>query len=124
MVERRGEPLLAHASRFLAPRVAQLWISANCHTDFYAHYGMVVGDDPRYGSSSGPLAGVASALAVSATPWLAVVPVDVPALPPDLLPKLADAALASPGKMAYRTEESSVGKECVSTCRSRWGLCH
>src|SRR3546814_8237384 len=64
MVELRGEPLVAHASRFLAPRVAQLWISANCHTDFYAHYGMVVGDDPRYGSSSGPLAGVASALAV------------------------------------------------------------
>src|SRR3546814_17446908 len=82
MVERRGEPLVAHASRFLAPRVAQLWISANCHTDFYAHYGMVVGDDPRYGSSSGPLAGVASGLAVSATPWLAVVPVGVPALPP------------------------------------------
>src|SRR3546814_18740396 len=44
MVELRGEPLVAHASRFLAPRVAQLWISANCHTDFYAHYGMVVGD--------------------------------------------------------------------------------
>src|SRR3546814_19822229 len=79
MVELRGEPLVAHASRFLAPRVAQLWISANCHTDFYAHYGMVVGDDPRYGSSSGPLAGVASELAVPATPWLAFVPVEVSA---------------------------------------------
>src|SRR3546814_14563225 len=33
-------------------------------------------------------------------------------------------ALASLFVIAYRSEERRVGKECVSTCRSRWSRCH
>src|SRR3546814_13873698 len=33
---------------------------------------------------------------------------------------LADAPFAQ----GVRSEERRVGKECVSTCRSRWSLCH
>src|SRR3546814_12547328 len=29
----------------------------------------------------------------------------------------------TPGRQ-YRSEERRVGKECVSTCRSRWSACH
>src|SRR3546814_16582330 len=29
-----------------------------------------------------------------------------------------------PTRLNYRSEESRVGKECVSTCRSRWALDH
>src|SRR3546814_11824824 len=28
------------------------------------------------------------------------------------------------GRVAYRSEERRVGKECVSTCRSRWSTYH
>src|SRR3546814_11569481 len=28
------------------------------------------------------------------------------------------------GRAALRSEERRVGKECVSTCRSRWSQCH
>src|SRR3546814_14657355 len=31
---------------------------------------------------------------------------------------------AFPGDRAYRSEESRVGKECVSTCRTRWSPAH
>jgi len=112
-IELRGEPLVAHAGRFLAPQVAHVWISANQHADFYARYGSVVGDDPAYGPSSGPLAGVASVLAVMTTPWLAVVPVDVPDLPGDLLPRLAAAALAAPGRIAYAQTDRQVHPLCM-----------
>src|SRR3546814_11824773 len=28
------------------------------------------------------------------------------------------------GQQVFRSEERRVGKECVSTCRSRWSPCH
>src|SRR3546814_14020370 len=37
------------------------------------------------------------------------------------LPRRADAGLSRPGR---RSEERRVGKECVSTCRSRWSPYH
>jgi molybdopterin-guanine dinucleotide biosynthesis protein A len=113
MVDLLGEPLVAHASHFLAPQVGRLFISANNHTEFYAGYGRVVGDDAQYGPSGGPLAGVASTLAVLTTPWLAVVPVDVPVLPADLLPELARAALASASKIAYAATTEQVHPLCM-----------
>src|SRR3546814_3982225 len=32
--------------------------------------------------------------------------------------------LQRPGKQAFRSEERRVGKECVSTCSSRWSPLH
>ena len=39
-------------------------------------------------------------------------------------PNLFYADLGSPIKSAARSEERRVGKECVSTCRSRWSPYH
>ncbi len=86
-----GKTLVEHAVGFLAPRVGSLLISANRNHDVYAKYGRVVADDPALGADLGPLAGVASALAVCNSPWLVVIPVDVPVLPTDLIDRLYDA---------------------------------
>ena len=86
-----GLPLVEHARRLLAPHTANILISANTHLEAYAQYGIVVPDDSRLGAYSGPLAGVASALACSTTPWMVVMPVDVMALPGDLVPRLLEA---------------------------------
>ncbi|HWL27448.1 MAG TPA: NTP transferase domain-containing protein, partial [Burkholderiaceae bacterium] len=67
----QGEPLVARARRYLAPHVCRVLISANRETARYAAYGEVVPDAADYGEDAGPLAGVASGLALSATPWMA-----------------------------------------------------
>src|SRR3546814_13720772 len=46
-----------------------------------------------------------------------------PAFEPDVLPPATSAPLAAPPKN-QRSEERRVGKECVSTCRSRWSPYH
>ena len=96
LVELAGAPLIEHACRYLRPRVEALWISANRNASDYARYGTVLADDPEFGPQPGPLAGVAGALARIRTPWLLVLPVDVPLLPPDLAQRLSDAVSATP----------------------------
>lgn len=96
-----GAPLVAHAQRYLAPQVSSVLVSANRHVEDYADYGRVISDDPRLGSDLGPLAGVASALAATPTPWLAVMPVDVLNLPADMVARLAGAAQGAGAFIAY-----------------------
>src|SRR3546814_12435059 len=43
---------------------------------------------------------------------------------PDIAPAALEAALAWKNAFAERSEERRVGKECVSTCRSRWSPYH
>jgi molybdopterin-guanine dinucleotide biosynthesis protein A len=97
----RGETLADRARRFLDPHVSRVLISANRQAERYAAYGHVVPDAPEYGDNAGPLAGVASALAHVATPWMAVIPVDVPLLPPDLLGRLGEAVCDEGVGLAY-----------------------
>jgi molybdopterin-guanine dinucleotide biosynthesis protein A len=101
LLQVRGMPLVALAQRYLEPKVGRLCISANRNLDTYGQYGRVISDDPVFGESSGPLAGIASALAQSATPWLMVIPVDVPDLPEELVQRLAEAVSAAQAQIAY-----------------------
>src|SRR3546814_5193435 len=39
-------------------------------------------------------------------------------------PELCRRAASAPPILSYRSEERRVGKECVSTCRSRWSPYH
>jgi molybdopterin-guanine dinucleotide biosynthesis protein A len=91
----RGRPLAQHAIERLRPQVGPLWVSANRHADAYAALGVPVCADTVPGQP-GPLAGLLAGLAVCATPWLAVVPCDVPRFPADLVARLA-AGLQSAG---------------------------
>src|SRR3546814_14316931 len=56
---------------------------------------------------------------------------DLPSTKPQLiiamfsfLPIGSDPSKVDPLPRAIRSEERRVGKECVSTCRSRWSPCH
>ncbi len=101
LMDLKGMPLVAYAHRFLAPQVGQVLISANRCLDVYAQYGATVPDDEELGVYSGPLAGVATALNTIDTPWLAVIPVDVPMPPTDLIPRLSAALGAGVAQLAY-----------------------
>ncbi|MBV6306218.1 molybdenum cofactor guanylyltransferase [Candidimonas humi] len=106
LLELGGMPLVEHACRYLRPRVEAVWISANRHASDYARYGAVLADGPEFGAQPGPLAGVAGALERIDTPWLLVLPVDVPLLPPDLASGLAQAVADAP---AARLAHASCG---------------
>ncbi|MEO7433058.1 MAG: molybdenum cofactor guanylyltransferase [Dokdonella sp.] len=69
-----------------------LLISANRSLDDYARYGRVVTD--RQPGFSGPLAGIAAALAACTTEWLITLPVDCPDPPRDLLIRLIESVRA------------------------------
>jgi len=104
-----GRPLITWALQGLPAQRRHTYISANrCHHD-YARYGQVVPDDPALGVSVGPLQGVASVLQICSTPWLMVVPVDVPAVPHRLFEQLAEGiAGAGHARLAYaRTDVRS-----------------
>jgi molybdopterin-guanine dinucleotide biosynthesis protein A len=101
LIQLHGQPLVAHAHRYLAPQVDEILISANRHLDVYATYGRVVTDDPELGADLGPLAGLAAVLTHVATPWLLVIPVDVMGLPDNLGTRLLAAATLDGGGLAY-----------------------
>lgn len=108
-----GKPLVAHAHRFLAPKVDHVLISANRHQEAYAAYGTVFGDDDAWGADAGPLAGVASALRRIATPWMMVLPVDVVQLPGDLVECLAQAVHEGGPLIAYAATETRAHPLCM-----------
>lgn len=83
-----GEPLVSWAVCALPASLDAVYISANRCFDAYARFGTVVSDEPDLGPNLGPLAGVASVLSQMPTPWLYVVPVDVPRPPADVFDHL------------------------------------
>ncbi len=92
LVDLDGRTLVEHVIARFAPQVGALLISANRHQTRYATLGAAIVADvlPDY---PGPLAGILSALQITTTPWLAVVPCDSPFLPCDLVARLAQVAL-------------------------------
>ena len=105
----RGVALVDHVIARLAPQVAGVLVNANRNVADYAARGWpVVGDADA--SFSGPLAGVLAGLRAARTPWLAVVPCDVPKVPEDLVARLA--AGAGPGG-AYVVRDDDDGRERV-----------
>lgn len=89
-VELDGRPLVALALERLAPQVAEVVIVANRHLDAYRRLPARVVCDAEAGYH-GPLMGIYSAMRAAATPWVAVTPCDSPALPHDLVMRLAEA---------------------------------
>ena len=89
-----GQPLITRTLARVAPQCAAAVISANRSLARYRALGhRVVPDDG--GDFDGPLAGIAALLQAAATPYVLIVPVDTPALPLDLAPRLGTALHAS-----------------------------
>ena len=98
-----GEPLVRHVLSRFAPQVGTVLISANRNLAAYRALGEVVTDaeqDVALEPFPGPLAGVLAGLLKANSAWVAIVPCDAPALPLDLVPRLAaaigDADVACP----------------------------
>lgn len=90
--------LVAHAMASLHGQAGRIVICANRHASRYAKYAPVIADvQPGF---RGPLAGIASALAACATPWLLTVPVDCPCAPTDLARRLHQAATSAGADLA------------------------
>jgi molybdopterin-guanine dinucleotide biosynthesis protein A len=89
-----GEPLVEAALRRLAPQVGSVLISANRNVDAYRALADVVTDADTglaLEPFPGPLAGVLAGLQRATGDWIALAPCDAPALPPDLVARLATA---------------------------------
>lgn len=99
LVPLEGCPLIEFVIEALAPQVGGFVISANRNLDAYARYGWPVVEDAIAGYQ-GPLAGIASALAVVKTPFALVVPCDGPRPPADLARRLHAALDAGDAELA------------------------
>jgi molybdopterin-guanine dinucleotide biosynthesis protein A len=99
LIELNGMPLIAHALTALQGQVDTILINANRNTGRYAGMGYTVIAD-RHSGFSGPLAGMASALAVMQTRYLVTVPCDSPALPRDLVDRLLHARAVAGAELA------------------------
>ena len=95
-----GRALAQHALERLRPQVGSVCISANRNLDSYRAFGMPVVTD-SFPDFPGPLAGIHAGLRQCITPWAACVPCDVPALPLDLVNRLAQALAESGADLAY-----------------------
>jgi len=94
-----GQPLVAWVLQALRPQVGRILINANRHLATYADYGYPVVPD-LIGGFQGPLAGIATAMAVAETPWLLTLPCDGPFPPPDLAQRLAAALIEADAEIA------------------------
>lgn len=83
-----GRPLVAWVVAALRTQVGTLLINANRNTETYAALGYPVITD-RTPDFQGPLAGIASAMAMVETPWILTLPCDGPFPPTDLAHRLA-----------------------------------
>ncbi|MEO8010439.1 MAG: molybdenum cofactor guanylyltransferase MobA, partial [Dokdonella sp.] len=94
-----GKPLIETLlARVREQHRCEVMIVANRNIEGYRQYASTISD--RVAGFAGPLAGIAAALEACTTPWLAMLPVDCPAPPPDLIPRLLAGAIVQRTSMA------------------------
>lgn len=111
-----GEPVIKRIAAGLNPQCNQLVIVANRNQAAYQRFAPVIGDETP--GHTGPLAGIAAALALAvASPgnslaeyrWMLTVPVDCPDLPADLFRRLHTVLDVDPGlPCVYARDEHKV----------------
>lgn len=107
-----GQPLIKHVVATLVPQVESIVISANRNLDGYARLGLPVMVD-RDGGFSGPLAGIARVLEDVTTPFVLVVPCDMPFLPGTLASALMGALMAHGGEAAVARGDGRLQPLCA-----------
>jgi len=85
-----GRPLIAWVCDRLSAQTGTVLVCANRNASQYSAYGKVITD--LSAGFRGPLAGIAAALEACPTAWLLTVPVDSPAIPGDLVDRLAESS--------------------------------
>lgn len=95
LVTFRGQPLVIQVCERLGYPPEAVLLSANRHQTDYRDLGFRVVEDrvvEGQGDFPGPLAGIQSGFHQADRDWLLVAPCDTPCLPPDLAPRLWQAA--------------------------------
>lgn len=90
MLQWQGHALIDQVIARIHPQVKSIVISANRHIDQYQQRGFPVAVD-QLPDFAGPLAGIASCLALIDSEFVLTVPCDMPLLPPDLVSRLQQA---------------------------------
>jgi molybdenum cofactor guanylyltransferase len=90
LVMLNDKPMIEYVIEALVPQVGKLLINANRNRDKYSEYGFDVVTDELSGYH-GPLAGMASALNKTETPYMLTAPCDSPFIPEDLVERLLKA---------------------------------
>lgn len=90
LIELAGRPMIEYVLDRLQAQVQAVLINANRNLDRYRRYGHPVVPD-RDGEFSGPLAGMASAMAAAHSRYILTAPCDSPLLPTDLARRLLEA---------------------------------
>jgi molybdopterin-guanine dinucleotide biosynthesis protein A len=92
LVELAGKTMVDHVIERIRHQAGSVIINANRNLERYQAFGYpVVSDD--IGDYSGPLAGMASAMRLADTDYLASVPCDSPLIPDDLVQRLYEALI-------------------------------
>ena len=99
LVTWQDKPMVQHMLERLAPQVGPLLIIANRNIDRYETLGVPVVSDTSPGFL-GPIAGITTALAQCATPYLVTTPCDTPGFPLDLVARLHHALDGSDADVA------------------------
>jgi molybdopterin-guanine dinucleotide biosynthesis protein A len=87
LVELAGKAMVAHVIERIRCQAGNVIINANRNLERYQAFGYpVIGDE--IGDYSGPLAGMASAMRLADSDYLATVPCDSPLIPADLVERL------------------------------------
>lgn len=104
----QGRPMITELLRRLRSQVSAMLVSANRNAEIYMRLGRcpVVGD--LIGDDAGPLAGVASAMAVARTKYLVTVPCDAPLIADDLVFRLYRAMLAARAEVSVARDAQRV----------------
>jgi molybdopterin-guanine dinucleotide biosynthesis protein A len=116
-----GVPLIVHTARLIEPLVAEVTVVGSPRR--YAKLGLhVIADDvqlknSRDSSGSGPLAGIATALGATRSPWNLILACDLPYLSAEWIDWLLSRALRSRGEAVVpRTERGIEPLAAVYHC--------
>lgn len=104
LVEVAGRPMIEWTLSALRPQVGKILVNANRSLARYRGLGATVVQD-RLDGFQGPLAGLHAAFCAADTDYLLCVPCDAPRLPPDLVPRLAEAMARERAEIAVAEAE-------------------
>ena len=113
-------PMVQHVIERLTPQLDTLVISANRNHDAYRQFGYPVISD-RDADFQGPLAGIASAIALTETPLVLVSPCDTPLLPENLVTQLHHTLKQSDSTIAVAHDGERLQQLCFLARRSVLG---
>lgn len=113
-----GRPLIEHVIKRLAPQVDELLISSNAPAEKFAAYALPVIPDVIPGHI-GPLAGIHTGTLSRPGDYLAIVAVDLPFLPSNLVDTLRRAALGARCAYASDGHRHALALVCAPGCAGK-----